>query len=213
MLVALAAFRYSRVCLDGSSTRQARDRGAERRLCRKGGAALRASAQPQRRVSGDDGLVAATDREAVTYARPRLGPLVLRPRFSAGRFWADIGTPRQFGGSADSGPRSRKVSCRAAALRCCAASRLWRSSRFTTTISEPALKSSRRRSRGRRGRSRSTPARMVQSLSARSWKRTPTPSPMTRRPASMATWSRRASSTRQKSYGSPCRARPRSRAC
>jgi chaperonin GroEL (HSP60 family) len=30
---------------------------------------------------------------------------------------------------------------------------------------------------------------------------------------SMATWSRRASSTRQKSYGSPCRARPRSRAC
>jgi hypothetical protein len=30
--------------------------------------------------STDDGLVAATDREAMTYARARLGPLVLRPR-------------------------------------------------------------------------------------------------------------------------------------
>ncbi len=38
--------------VDGAPTRLATDRGADRRLCRKGGAAPRASAQPQRRVSG-----------------------------------------------------------------------------------------------------------------------------------------------------------------
>jgi len=31
-------------------------------------------------VSGDDGLVAATDRQALTYVCPRLGSLVLRAR-------------------------------------------------------------------------------------------------------------------------------------
>src|SRR5436190_19152895 len=110
-------------------------------------------------------------------------------------------------------PRLRKVSCRAAAWRCCALSRLWRSSKSTTTISEPALKLLRRRSLGRRARSRSTPARMAQSSLVRSWKRTPTPSALTRRPASMATWYRRASSTRPKWCARHCRVRPRSPAC
>src|SRR6266436_4393213 len=76
------------------------------------------------------------------------------------------------------------------AWRCCALSSLWRSSKSTTTISEPALKLLRRRSPGRRARSRSTPARMAQSSLVRSSKRTPTPTAMTHRPASMATWCR-----------------------
>jgi hypothetical protein len=62
-------------------------------------------------------------------------------------------------------PRSRRMSCLAVAWRCCAPSRLWRSSKVTTTISEPALKSSRRYSHGQ-----------ARSSLVRSWKRTPTPS-------------------------------------
>ena len=104
-------------------------------------------------------------------------------------------------------------SCPAAALRCCAASRFWRSSKSTTTTSEPALKLSRRRFPGRRARSRSMPAKMAQSSLVRSWRRTATPSAMTLRPASMATWYRKASSTRPKSCGLRCRARPPSRVC
>jgi hypothetical protein len=69
------------------------------------------------------------------------------------------------------------------------------------------------RSSGRRARSRSTPAMMPRSSLARSWTRTPTPSAMTRRPASMATWCRRASSTRLRSCGPHCRTPPPSRVC
>ena len=71
----------------------------------------------------------------------------------------------------------------------------------------------RRRSPGPRARSRSTPARTARSSSARSWKRTPTPTAMTHRPASMATWCRRASSTRPRSCARRCRVRPPSRVC
>ena len=76
-----------------------------------------------------------------------------------------------------------------------------------------ALKLSARRFPGRRARSRSMPARMARSSSVRSWKRTATPSAMTRRPASTATWCRKASSTRPRSCGLRCRARPPSRVC
>src|ERR1019366_9524284 len=52
--------------MDGAAPRQAADRGTDRRLCRQDAAAPRASAQPPRPLSGDDGMAAAADRTAVT---------------------------------------------------------------------------------------------------------------------------------------------------
>jgi len=68
------------------------------------------------------------------------------------------------------------------------AGRQSRSLRAKTRTSGTALRSSKRRSPGRRARSQSTPVRMARSWSARSWRRTLTLTATTRRPASSATW-------------------------
>ena len=78
-----------------------------------------------------------------------------------------------------------------------------------TTTRRPASRSCARRSRLLPARSRSMPARMVRSSSARSWRRTSTPSASTRRTANTSTCSRRASSTRPRWCVRHCRARRR----
>ena len=83
----------------------------------------------------------------------------------------------------------------------------------TTTTRRPASRSCARRSPGRHARSPSMRARTARSWSARSWTRTPTPTAMTRRRASTAISSPRASSTRPRSCARRCRVRPQWRAC
>src|SRR5262249_23978744 len=110
-------------------------------------------------------------------------------------------------------PRSRKASCRAAALRFCAPPRRSRRSVPTTTTRRPGSRSCARRSPGRRARSPSTPARTAPGSWARSWSRISTASASTPSPASTATWCRKASSIRPRWFAPRCRTRPPWPAC
>ncbi len=96
---------------------------------------------------------------------------------------------------------------------CCAPSRRWRRWCRPMTTRRPASRSSARRSPRRPARSPTMPATTARSWSASCWRRRTTPGATTPRPASMATWSRPASSTRRRWCAPRSRMPPPSRAC